>query len=75
MIALAYLDLALYEPTKKCLEKIRPHLIKGSVVAIDGLNSPDYPGETLALKETWGLTSYKICKARFMPGRAYIIIE
>jgi len=75
VIALAYLDLALYEPTKICLEQIRPHLVKGSVVAIDGLNSPEYPGETLALKETWGLSSYKIHKARFMPGRSYLIIE
>ena len=75
IIALAYLDLALYKPTKKCLEKIRPHLIKGSVIAIDGLNSPDYPGETIALKETWGLGRYKICKAKFMPGRSYIIID
>lgn len=75
MIALAYLDLALYEPTKKCLEYIRPHLIKGSVVAVDGLNSPDYPGETIALKEAWGIDKYKIYKAKFMPGRSYIIIE
>ena len=75
VIALAYLDMALYEPTKKCLEEIKPHLIKGSVVAVDGLNSPEYPGETVALKETWGLDKHKICKSKFMPGRSYIIIE
>lgn len=75
IIALAYLDLALYKPTKKCLESIRPHLIRGSVVAIDGLNSADYPGETLALKETWGLSGYKIYKAKFAPGRSYIIMD
>ena len=31
IIALAYFDLALYEPTKKCLEAIRPHLMRGSI--------------------------------------------
>lgn len=75
VIALAYLDLALYEPTKKCLEAIRPHLIKGSVIALDELNSPDYPGETIALKETWGLDSHKIYKSKFMPGRCYMVID
>jgi len=75
VIALAYFDLALYEPTKKCLEAIRPHLISGSVIALDELNSPEYPGETLALKEVWGLAGHRIYKSRFMPGRSYIIYE
>jgi len=75
IIALAYLDLALYEPTKKCLEEIRYHLIRGSIVVIDGLNSSDYPGETIALKETWGLKGYHIYKSKFMPGRSYIVID
>ena len=75
VIALAYFDMALYEPTKKCLEAIRPHLVKGSVVALDELNSPEYPGETLALKEVWGLDTYRIHKSKFMPGRSYITIE
>ena len=74
LIALAYFDLALYEPTKKCLEAIRPHLIKGSVIVFDELNSPDYPGETVALKEVWGADVYKIRKSKFMPGRSYMIV-
>jgi len=74
LIALAYFDLALYEPTKRCLEAIRPHLIKGSVIVFDELNSPDYPGETIALKEVWGADVNKICKSKFMPGRSYMIV-
>ena len=75
IIALAYFDLALYEPTKKCLEAIRPHLVRGSVLAMDELNSPDFPGETIALKEVFGLGQYRITKSRFLPDRSYIVID
>jgi hypothetical protein len=74
MIALAYFDLALYEPTKKCLEAIRPHLVRGSVIAMDELNSRDFPGETVALKEVFGLDKYEILRSRFLPDRSYIVI-
>lgn len=75
IIALAYFDLAMYEPTKKCLEAIRPHLIRGSVLAMDELNSHHFPGETIALREVLGLDRYKIVKSRFLHDRSYIIIE
>jgi len=75
MVALAYFDMALYEPTKACLKRLEPHLFKGSIVVLDELNAPDLPGETLALMDTWGLRKYKIKKSRFMPGRSYLIIE
>jgi hypothetical protein len=75
IIALAYFDLALYEPTKKCLEAIKPHLARGSVLAMDELLSPDFPGETVAVKEVFGLDKYRIIKSRFLPDRAYIVIE
>jgi hypothetical protein len=75
IIALAYFDLALYEPTKKCLEAIKPYLVRGSVVAMDELNSPDFPGETIALREVFGLSQYRIVKSRFLPDRSYIVVE
>jgi hypothetical protein len=75
VIALAYFDLALYEPTKKCLEAIRPHLMRGSVIAMDELNSRDFPGETIALKEVIGLDKCQIVRSRFLPDRSYLIIE
>ena len=75
IISLAFFDMALYEPTKACLEAIEPHLVKGSVIAMDEINSPDYPGETIALKEVFGLTKYRIVKSNYLPDRAYIIID
>jgi hypothetical protein len=75
IIALAYFDLQLYEPTKKCLQAIKPHIIKGSVIAMDELNSEEFPGETLAFKEVWGLDKHKIMRSQFLPDRSYIIVD
>jgi hypothetical protein len=75
IIALAYFDLQLYEPTRKCLEAIRPHLTRGSVVALDELNCDEFPGETLALREAWGLDRYRLTRSRFLPDRTYLTIE
>jgi len=75
VIALAYFDLALYEPTRKCLEAIRPHLARGSVLAMDELNSADFPGETVAFNEVIGLRSYRLVRSRFLPDRTYVVID
>lgn len=55
IVAFAYFDMDIYEPTKRCLELLRPHLTKGSVLGFDELNSPEFPGETLAVREVFGL--------------------
>ena len=75
IIAMAYFDLDLYEPTKKCLELIKPHLTKGSLIGFDELNDQVFPGETLALKEVFGLGKYSIrrCPTDSLPS--YIVIE
>lgn len=76
IISLAIFDLDLYKPTKKCLKEIQPHLIKGSILLFDELNMHEFPGETLALKETFGLTKYKIERLPFSSGyQACLIIE
>jgi hypothetical protein len=75
ILALAYFDLALYEPTKKCLEAIRPYLTKGSVIAMDELNCREFPGETQAFREVFGLDRYRLIRSRYLPDRAYIIID
>lgn len=75
IIALAYFDLNLYEPTKKCLSAIKPHIARGTVIAMDELNSWEFPGETLAFKESMGLDKYKIIRSQFLPDRSYVIVE
>ncbi|MEW7864218.1 crotonobetainyl-CoA--carnitine CoA-transferase [Aeromonas diversa] len=75
IVALAYFDFDLYAPTKACLEALRPHLTKGSVLAFDELNWPGFPGETLALKEVLGLDRYAIRRTPHNPGPSYLVIE
>jgi len=60
IISLAYFDFDIYEPTKKCLEAIKPRLVKGSIIGFDELNDHDSPGETLALMEVFGLNNIKL---------------
>jgi hypothetical protein len=75
VIALAYFDMALYEPTKACLEAIQPHLVPGSVIMLDEFNSKEYPGETIAFKEMFKGTRYSMRQSRFMTDRTFVIIE
>jgi len=75
VIALAYFDMALYEPSKAALEAIKPHLISGSVLMLDEYNNCDYPGETRAFKEVFKDVSFRAQKSRFMTDRTFIIIN
>lgn len=75
IVALAYFDFDLYEPTRKCLEALVPHLTKGSVLAFDELNCPEFPGETLALKEVLGLGKYAIRRDPSNPLVSFLVIE
>ncbi len=75
IVALAYFDFDLYEPTKKCLETIRPRLTRGSVVAFDELNDPDSPGETLALLETFGLDRVRLRRSPIASRVSYLVVE
>jgi broad specificity phosphatase PhoE len=67
VIALAYFDLDLYEPTRSALETFRPYLTKGTVLAFDELAHAKWPGETAALRDTLGTDHGKL---RTLPGRA-----
>jgi len=75
IIAFAYFDMDIYKPTKECLEAIKPHLAKGSIIGFDELNCEDFPGETLALKEVLGVNNYKIVNSKYGAGGAYLIFE
>jgi hypothetical protein len=75
IVALAYFDMDMYEPTKKCLEAIRSHLTKGSVIGFDELNLHDFPGETQALKEVLGLDRYRIQRSPHGSVASYLVVE
>lgn len=75
IIALAYFDFDLYEPTKRCLHAIHGHLTRGSVIGFDEVNDHTMPGETVALKEVLGLDRYSIRRYRYNSRTSYLIIE
>lgn len=75
IISLAFFDLDLYEPTKECLQSIRDHLTKGSVLAFDQVNVQTFPGETLALKEVLGLGTYRLRRSPYSNAASYLVVE
>jgi hypothetical protein len=75
IISLIYFDFDLYKPTKECLEKIKPCLVRGSVVAFDELNDNDSPGETLALKESVGLNNIRLRRIANVSRSSYFVME
>jgi hypothetical protein len=75
IVALAYFDFDLYEPTRRCLEAIWPRLVKGSVVGFDELNDHDSPGETAALMEIFGLNRVALRRLPQCARTSYFVIE
>lgn len=75
IVALAYFDLDLYEPTKICLQGIRNHLVKGSIIGFDELSDPDSPGETLAVMEVLGLNNLPLRRLNYTSRTSYFAVE
>ncbi|CAL95312.1 TylF/MycF/NovP-related O-methyltransferase [Azoarcus olearius] len=73
IISLAIFDMDLYAPTKTVLEKIRPRLVKGSVLAFDELNCRYFPGETTALDEAIGLNNLRLYRSPHHPFGAWAV--
>lgn len=74
VISLLYLDCDLYEPTKTALEYLVPRMPKGAVIAFDELCFKEFPGETIALAETLGISSLRIQRLPFMK-LSYAVLE
>jgi hypothetical protein len=74
VISLAYFDLDLYSPTKKCLELIRPHIAKNTIIGFDELALAEFPGETQALKDAWGISNFNIYRDPTSPQQSYIVV-
>ena len=75
IVAFAYFDFDIYQPTFDCLQLIKDRLTKGSIVGFDELNDPKFPGETLAVKEALGLDTYRIQRSPYSGMQSYIEIE
>ena len=74
IVALAYFDMDLHDPTLSCLDLLRPHMPVGSVIAFDELMHPDFPGEAIALKSAVDITKHRIRRSPHSPYPAYIVL-
>jgi hypothetical protein len=75
IVSLAYIDLALYEPTKIVIDQCLKHMVKGSILVFDELNAAEYPGETIAVKESGILNSCEIVRSAVLPDRTFAIVK
>jgi hypothetical protein len=75
IVALAYLDLGLYGPTKKVLEDIKPHLIPGSVLLFLQLTRDELPGDSVAFREVLQGLRYDIEKSPIYPSFTIVTIR
>jgi len=73
IVALAYFDMDLYQPTKAALTMIVPYLAKGSVIGFDELCLREFPGETAALREVLDLSRHAVIRSPYSNHQSYIV--
>jgi hypothetical protein len=75
IVSLVFFDLDIYKPTKKALEVIKPYLTKGSVLVFDELCDSNFPGETIALSEVFGLNNVELKRLPITSRISYMEIR
>jgi hypothetical protein len=71
VVSLLFLDFDLHEPTKAALQAFVPRMPKGAILALDELDNPLWPGETIALLETLGINKLQLERLDFDPYIAF----
>jgi hypothetical protein len=72
IVAFAYFDMGLYNPTKAALSAIKPHLVSGSIILLDELTWAEAPGEAIAFKEVFGRYEVRIEKCALYPSKTIV---
>lgn len=75
IIALIYFDLGLHEPTRKCLDAIKNHLARGSVIGFDHLGMQELPGDSLAVMDVLGYRNCRFYRDPRVPYQSYLVVE
>ena len=52
-----------------------PRMPRGAVIAFDEIDNPIWPGETLALAETLGVSRLKLQRIDWDPYIAFAVVE
>ncbi len=74
IVSLLHLDVDIYEPTKVALKHIVPRMPKGAVIVFDELNSPLWPGESIALLDELGVRDLQIKRFAWDSYLSYAVI-
>ena len=75
VVSMLFLDFDLYEPSKIALKTFLPRMPKGSILVFDELNQFNWPGETVALLEEYGIRNLKIKRFEFAPAISYAVLD
>ena len=75
VVSLLHLDFDIYKPSKVALESFLPRMPKGSIIALDGTNAPEGPGEAIALLESININKVKIERNTFDSFLCYLTVE
>ncbi|NUU03884.1 class I SAM-dependent methyltransferase [Herbaspirillum robiniae] len=75
IVAFAYFDMGLYEPTLAALKAVKPHLVSGSILLMDELTWPESPGEAIAFKEVFSKDEYTLEKCELYPSKCIVTIK
>jgi hypothetical protein len=74
-IGLAIFDMDIYKPTKDVLEAIRPRLFRGSMLVFDEFSCANWPGETVAVDEVFGLSNLRLEHFPHQPNCAVCVLD
>ncbi len=74
VVALAYFDMDLYQPTADCLKLLKGRLTQGSIVGFDELNHAAFPGETTAVRDVLGLDSVALKRSPWSADESYYVV-
>lgn len=74
VVSLLFLDMDLYEPTKVAIERFLPRMPRGSVLAFDELDNPMWPGETMALLHSAGISHLELRRMEWDPYISYAVL-
>lgn len=75
IVALAYFDFDLYEPTRACLELIRERVPRGGIIAFDELNCREFPGETRAVMDVIGIHRCRLERTPHNPTPCFMVVD
>ena len=74
MVAMAYFDMDLYQPTADCLKLLKGRLTQGSIVGFDELNHAAFPGETTAVRDVLGLDTIALRRSQWSADESYYVV-